>query len=61
MWEEQAGTMFGGANTERLLLDSRVVNVPMGYSPFFVLLSALKPLFFNRLKNELCFSDNMGA
>ena len=44
-----------------LLLDSRVVDVPMAYNPIFVLLSSLKPFFFNSLKNELCFSDNMGA
>ena len=32
-----------------LLLDSRGVNVPMAYNPFFVLLSSMKPLFFNSL------------
>ena len=36
----------------RLLLDSRVVDVPMAYNPTFVMLSSLKPLFFNSLKNE---------
>ena len=45
----------------RLLLDSRVVDVPMAYNPTFVMLSSLKPLFFNSLKNELPFSDNAGA
>ena len=45
----------------RLLLDSRVVDVPMAYNPTFVMLSSLKPLFFNSLKNEPRFSDNMGA
>ena len=45
----------------RLLLDSRVVDVPMAYNPTFVMLSSLKPLFFNGLKNELPFSDNAGA
>lgn len=45
----------------RLLLDSMVVDVPMAYNPTFVVLSSLKPLFFNRLKNELGFSDNAGA
>jgi hypothetical protein len=44
-----------------LLLDSRVVDVPMAYNPTFAILSSLKPLFFNSLKNELCFSDNAGA
>jgi hypothetical protein len=44
-----------------LLLDSRVVDVPMAYNPTFVMLSSLKPLFFNSLKNELPFSDNAGA
>ena len=45
----------------RLLLDSRVLDLPMAYNPIFVMLSSSKPLFFNSLKNELCFSDNMGA
>ncbi len=45
----------------RLLLDSRVVDLPMAYNPTFVLVSSLNPLFFNSLKNELCFSDNAGA
>jgi hypothetical protein len=44
-----------------LLLDSGVVDVPMVYNRTFVLLSSLKPLFFNSLKNELRFSDNTGA
>ena len=35
----------------RLLLDSRVVNVPMAYSPTFVTASSLKPFFFNGLQN----------
>src|SRR5262249_23028693 len=34
----------------RLLLDSRGVDVPMAYSPTLVILSSLKPLFFNSLK-----------
>jgi hypothetical protein len=45
----------------RLLLDSRVVDEPMAYNPTFVILSSLKPLIFNSLKNELRFSDNAGA
>ena len=36
---------------EWLLLDSRVVDLPMAYNPIFVTLSSLKPLFFNGLKN----------
>jgi hypothetical protein len=44
-----------------LLLDSRVVDLLMAYNPTFVMLSFLKPLFFNSLKNELRFSDNAGA
>jgi hypothetical protein len=35
--------------------------MPMAANPDFVLLSSLKPLFFNGLKNALCFSDNAGA
>jgi hypothetical protein len=35
-----------------LLLDSRVVDVPMAYNPTFVTLSSLKPFFFNGLQNE---------
>ena len=38
---------------ERLLLDSRVVDVPMTYNSTFVMLSSLKSLFFSSLKNEL--------
>ena len=49
------------SNEQRLLLDSRVVDLPMAYNPTFVILSSLKPLFFNSLKNELYFSDNAGA
>jgi hypothetical protein len=36
----------------RLLLDSRVVDVPMASNPTFVTLSSLKPFFFNGLQNE---------
>jgi len=45
----------------RLLLDSRVVDLPMAHNPTFVVFSSLKPLFFNSLKNELRFSHNVGA
>jgi hypothetical protein len=34
----------------RLLLDSRVVDVPISYNPIVVTLSSLKPFFFNRFK-----------
>ena len=44
-----------------LLLDSRVVDVSMAYPPTLVILSSLKPLSFNGLKNELRFLDNAGA
>jgi transposase-like protein len=40
------------SNEQRLLLDSRVVDVLMAYNPTFVMLSFLNPLFFNGLKNE---------
>jgi len=42
-------------------LDSRVVDMPMASTPNFVMLSSLKPLFINGLKNAVCFSDNAGA
>jgi hypothetical protein len=48
-------------NRGRLLLDSRVVDLPMSYNPIVVTLSSLKSFFFNGLKKELCFSDNVGA
>src|SRR5262245_46254237 len=34
-----------------LLLDSRVVDVPMAYNPIVVTLSSLKPFFFNGLQS----------
>jgi len=46
---------------ETLLLDSRVVDVPRAYNRTFVMLSSLKPFFFNSLQKELRFSDNAGA
>ncbi len=51
----------GTDNGWRHLLDSRVVDLPMSYNPTFVTLSSLKPFFFNGLKNELRFLDNVGA
>ncbi len=57
----QIGKTPSGSNRIRLLLDSRVVDVPMAYNPTFVRVSSLNPFFFNSLKNELCFSDNAGA
>jgi hypothetical protein len=45
----------------RLLLDSRVVDVPMLYNPIVVTLSSLKPFFFNGLNTEVRFSDHGGA
>jgi hypothetical protein len=48
-----AGAAFQGkGNPLRLLLDSRVMEVPMASNPTFVMLSFWKPLFFNSLKNE---------
>ena len=44
-----------------LLLDSRVVDLSIVYTPTLVMLSSLQPLFFNSLSNELHFSDNAGA
>jgi hypothetical protein len=44
-----------------LLLDSRVVDVPMTHNPTVVLLSSVKPFFFNSLKNALRCSANVGA
>ena len=44
-----------------LLLDSRVVDMPMASTPNFVTFSSLQPLFFHSLKNAFCFSDNAGA
>jgi hypothetical protein len=37
------------------------VDLPMAHNLTFVILSSLKPLFFNNLKNEFRFSDNVGA
>jgi hypothetical protein len=45
----------------RLLLDSRVVELPSAYHSTFGILSSLKLLFFNSLNNEFRFSDNAGA
>src|SRR5262249_1538116 len=36
----------------RLLLDSRVVDLPMSYNPIVVTLLSWKPFFFNGLKKE---------
>src|SRR5262249_47599058 len=44
-----------------LLLDSRVVDVPMMSKPTFVMLSSLQPLFFNSLQKGVCCTDNAGA
>jgi hypothetical protein len=48
-------------NNLTLLLDSRVVDVPRAYNRTFVMLSSLKPFFFNSLQKELRFSNNAGA
>jgi len=46
---------------ERLLLDSRVMDMPMASNPTCVLLSSWKPFCFNGLENALCFAGNAGA
>ena len=47
--------------TARLLLDSRVVDVPRSSNRIVVTLSSLKLFFFNGLKKALHFSDHVGA
>jgi len=44
-----------------LLLDARVVDVPRTHNLTVVLLSSLKPFFFNSLQNALRCSANVGA
>ena len=46
---------------ERLLLDSRVVDMPRSSHGIVVILSSSKPFFFNDLKQALPFSGNVGA
>jgi len=46
---------------KRLLLDSRVVDVPMSYHPIVMTLSSVKPFFGNGLHKALPCSDNVGA
>ena len=55
--------IFGGVGCDPswLLLDSRVVDLPLSYNPPSITLSALKPIFFKSLKNALAFSDNVVA
>ena len=45
----------------RLLLDSRVVDLPRSSNRIVVTLSSLKLFFFNGLKKALHFSDHVGA
>ena len=45
----------------RLLLDSRVVDVPMSYHPIVMTLSSVKPFFVNGLNKAWRSSDNVGA
>jgi hypothetical protein len=42
-----------------LLLDSRGVDLRMSYTPIFITISSLKPLFFNGLENEQRFLGHM--
>ena len=44
-----------------LLLDSRVVDVPMTHNPTVIMLSSVKLCFFNSLQNALRCSANVGA
>src|SRR4029450_9653193 len=44
-----------------LLLDARVVDVPMTHNPTVVMLSSLKPLFFHSLTKALRCSANVGV
>ena len=43
------------------MLDARVVDVPMTYTPTVVMRSSLKSLYVNSLNNESRFSDTVGA
>ena len=45
----------------RLLLDSRVVDVPMSYNPIVVTPLSWNTLFFNGLQNGPRFSDVVGV
>jgi len=45
----------------RLLLDSRVVDVPMAYNPIVVTPPSWNILCFNGLQNALRFSDAVGV
>jgi len=48
-------------NIKRLLLDSRVVDVPMASTPIVVTPPSWNTLFFNGLQNGLRFSDVVGV
>ena len=50
--ERRQPPIGGHRKAGRLLLDSRVVDMPMASNPTFVTLSSLKPFFFNGLQNE---------
>ena len=49
------------AKRARLLVDSRVMEVPMVYHPTFAMLYSLKSFFFHGRKKESPFSDNVGV
>src|SRR5262249_34105127 len=53
-WDCKYHVVFIPTYRRRLLLDSRVVDLLMAYNPTFVMLSFVKPLFFNSLKNGSC-------
>jgi len=52
---------LGKGIARRLLLDARVVDVPMAYNSTFVPLSSLRAFFFNGLEKAWHFSDNIVA
>jgi hypothetical protein len=49
--EAREGNPLSGSFGERLLLDSRVVDVPMAFNPTFVTLVSWKAFFFKDLKS----------
>ena len=54
-WERSKHLTIG------LLLDSRVVDVPMSYNPIGATRSSVKPFLFNGLQEGGTFSEPVGA
>src|SRR5262245_30753279 len=52
---------FPTGKPTRLLLDSRIVDVPMSYNPIVITPPSWNTLFLNGLQNGLRFSDHGGA